>query len=155
MSFKSAILISTVLFCSHIFALESDDSVRNGKFLGITGYLSGISLESFWSKMYKYWIKIYCAKGSTDFHVVPFWKQWNALLQINIEKNKHKQNGIYVVPASPLYYPTYDGYGFYVPHNFGGLGPGGGFQAGYRPMPLLLDDYKTMTTTMVCLFQSY
>lgn len=84
--------------------------------------------------------------------MVPFWKQWNALLQINVEKNKHKHNGIYVVPASAIYYPSYDGYGLYVPHNFGGLAHGTNFQPGYRPMPLLFDDYKTMATTVVCFF---
>lgn len=85
--------------------------------------------------------------GATDgFRVVPFWKQWNAFLQINVEKNKHK-HGVYVVPASALYYPPphYGGYGLYVPPNFGGLA--GGLQSGYRPMSLLFDDYKPMTAT--------
>lgn len=46
---------------------------------------------------------------------------------MNVEKNKHKFNGFYVVPASSLYYP-YDnyGYGFYHPHSLGGLGGLGG-----------------------------
>lgn len=38
---KSAILISLALFCSCIFTVDSDNPVRKGKFLGITGYLSG------------------------------------------------------------------------------------------------------------------
>lgn len=90
-------------------------------------------------------------KGSTDgFRVVPFWKQWNALLQVNVEKNKHKHNGVYVLPASPFYYPPYapyapyDNYGLhYAGLNYGGLG------GGYRPMPLLYDEYKPHTSTLV------
>lgn len=93
--------------------------------------------------------------GSADgFRVVPFWKQWNAFLQVNIERNKHKHNGIYVVPASAFYYPPYNnGYGFYVPPNIAELGGGlihpNALQSGYRPMPLLFDDYKPATTTLV------
>lgn len=86
--------------------------------------------------------------------MVPFWKQWNALLQINVEKNKHK-HGIYVVPASALYYPPYapyapyDNLGFYLPYNYAGLNGGGG--VGLRPMPLLYDEFKPQSSTLVCL----
>lgn len=95
--------------------------------------------------------KLYLSRkiGSTDFHVAPFWKQWTALIQVNVEKNKHKHkhNGIYVLPAPPFYYPTNDNYGFYVPHNYGGLSGGlvqtNNFQ---HPMPYLFDEYKPPTT---------
>lgn len=115
------------------------------------------------------------SKGSSDgFHFAPFWKQWNALLQVNVEKHKNKFNGFYVVPASALYYP-YDnyGYGFHLPSSYGGLGGFGGINSlggglnslgglggvnglggglanslSYRP-PLLLDENKAQTTTLV------
>lgn len=98
--------------------------------------------------------------GATDFHVVPFWKQWNALFQVNVEKNKHKHNNeIYVVPASHLFYPPYDSYGLYVPHMYGGLAGAGGALIHpnrlHGPMPLLLDEYKLPTTTLVCIFHHF
>ncbi|XP_031628764.1 uncharacterized protein LOC116344395 isoform X2 [Contarinia nasturtii] len=120
MLIKFVIFILTALLCSRTLC---EQSKRNRKFFGITGYFS----------------------GSSDFHVVPFWKQWNALFQVHIEKNKHKHNNeIYVVPASQFHYPPYDNYGLYVPHMYGGL-------VGNRlhgPMSLLLDEYKFPTTTL-------
>lgn len=41
MPIKSAILIVIVVFCTHNVIAEAEDPIRNGKFLGITGYLSG------------------------------------------------------------------------------------------------------------------
>lgn len=95
-------------------------------------------------------------KGSSDgFRLVPFWKQWNALFQINIEKNKHKHNGVYIVPAPLFYYPPYDGFGYY-PSNFNGIGNkfpfhGNSFQSAFRPTALQFDETKpgTAITTMV------
>ncbi|XP_031618372.1 uncharacterized protein LOC116337716 [Contarinia nasturtii] len=128
MLIKCVIFILTALLCSHTLCDQSVESKRNGKFFGITGYFS----------------------GSSDFHVVPFWKQWNALFQVNVEKNKHKHNNeIYVLPASQFYYPPYDSYGLYVPHMYGGLGGGG--LVGNRlhgPMSLLLDEYNFPATTL-------
>lgn len=86
---------------------------------------------------------------SHGFHSTPFWKQWNALLQVNIEKNRH--HGVYVIPASSFYYPpAYGGYGLYSPYNFdgiGGVGAGGGGAGGHRP--ILFDEYKVPATTLV------
>ncbi|XP_055325293.1 uncharacterized protein LOC129579327 [Sitodiplosis mosellana] len=126
MSIKSAIFISTALFCSHILAEDSGDSTRKGKFLDITGYLSGF----------------------TDFHAVPFWKHWNALLQVNVQKNKHKHNGVYILPSSYFYSPYDNPYAYYYPPNYpigGGLIHPNSLQ---RPMPLLFDEYKQPTTTL-------
>lgn len=164
MSIKSVIFVAITLFC-HILANESDaDSVRKGKFLGITGYLSGkkpnksmiksvLNLMDFnWSSDFV--LKLKTKSGSTDFQVVPFWKQWNALLQVNVEKNKHKHNGVYIIPAPSYYYPPYDNpYSFYYPPNFGGglLHP----NSLHRPMPLLFDDYKQTTTTLVWSFRKF
>lgn len=91
--------------------------------------------------------------------MAPYWKQWNALLQVNIEKNKHKHNGVYIIPTSSLYYPPYNNYGLYYPQNLAGLGGGllnaaslgGGLlnAAGLRPTPYLFDEVKPSTTTLV------
>lgn len=97
-------------------------------------------------------------KGTSNgFHLTPFWKQWNALLQVNIEKNRH--HGIYVIPASSLYYPPFGGYGVYSPYNLAGIGgggvggSGGGIGGGLLQSnllrPTLFDDYKLPTTTLV------
>lgn len=92
--------------------------------------------------------------SSNGFHLTPFWKQWNALLQVNIEKNRN--HGIFVIPVSSLYYPPYGGYGLYSPYNLAGIGGGGGGGVGgggllqpnlFRPM--LFDDFKVPSTTLV------
>lgn len=41
MRVKSAILFFIIAFCSHNLTAEAEDPIRKGKFLGITGYLSG------------------------------------------------------------------------------------------------------------------
>lgn len=133
------------------------DGARAGKFLGITGYLSGaynfpLSLSHdthsgaaetiFEENKHCHWLK-----GSSDgFRVAPFWKQWNAILQINIEKNRHNHNGVYVVPASLYYYPPYDQLGYYPPPSLSGVNngfplPSNSIQSPYRPM-ILFDDIK-------------
>lgn len=76
------------------------------------------------------------------FRVTPFWKQWNALIQFNIEKNKYKP-GVYVVPESFLYHHqhpySYGGYGFryplYSPY-------GNNFSPFHASNSLLMDDLK-------------
>lgn len=85
--------------------------------------------------------------SANGFHLTPFWKQWNALLQVNIEKNRH--HGIFVIPASSLYYPSYGGYGLYSPYNLGGIGAGGGLLQPNLLRPTLFDEYKVPTTTLV------
>lgn len=65
-----------------------------------------------------------------SFRILPFWKQWNALIQFNVEKNKFKP-GVYILPESYFYhhypynnihypYPLHGG-GF--PSVLGGAGP--------------------------------
>lgn len=35
----------------------------------------------------------------------PFWKQWNAVITINVQKRKDPRGGVYYIPSSYLYYP--------------------------------------------------
>lgn len=152
MSIKCAFFISSALILGHILAVNCEDSARKSKFLDISGYLSGnLSAETFSNRLNSCDEEKICSnwrshhnKGSSDHQLVPFLRQWNALLQVNIEKHKQKHNGYYVVPTSAFYYPPYDGYGFYVPHHFGG------FHANHlRPTPFLFDEFKIPTTTLV------
>lgn len=73
---------------------------------------------------------------------------------MNVEKNRH--HGVFVIPASSLYYPSYPsygGYGLYSPYNLGEIGGGGGGSGGLQHpnqlRPSLFDDYKVSTTTLV------
>lgn len=96
-------------------------------------------------------IKSKIDQGSANgFHLAPFLRQWNALLQVNVEKNRH--HGVFVIPASSLYYPPYGGgYGLYSPYNPYNLGEigggGGGLLQPNLLRPSLFDDYKQQVST--------
>lgn len=118
--------ISLILLCTSIVASTSNiemDKIRKNKALGLSGYISG---------------------SSNGFGFIPFWKQWTAHLQINIEKNKHKNDGTYFIPAPIFYYYPKDFNGLQYPQEF----HNGIYSSAFRPLPLLFDDFKTSTTTV-------
>lgn len=71
-------------------------------------------------------VHVYRRKDAADgFRLTPFWKQWNAVLHVNVQKQKKPHGNVIIIPAgSVVYYPNSGAFSALGGHVHGaGLGP--------------------------------
>lgn len=129
-------LLAITLFGGSSYSANDSDIARDqrkGRLLGITGYLTGIcvhwidEMRARFTSFFEFKsVHFYRQKGNSDsFRGGPFWKQWNAVLSLNVQKHKEPRGNVIVLPASLFYYPpgghnspnsfAFAGSGYYPP----------------------------------------
>lgn len=142
--FAIALCVSSSHGTDDANTLQSVENQRKGRLLGISGYLTGICAH-----------KIVCAaiilynslnsvnfyrRNSDSFRGGPFWKQWNAVLSLNVQKRKDPRGDVIILPASLFYHGN-----LHSPNSFAFAGSGyypNGF--GNGPFNNQFDDAKPL-----------
>lgn len=143
--FAIALCVSSSYGTDDANTSKSVENQRKGRLLGINGYLTGIRAHKIVCAAIVLYISLnsvnfYRYKGNSDsFRGGPFWKQWNAVLQLNVQKRKDPRGDFIVLPAS-LFYGNY-----HSPNSFAFAGSGyypNGF--GNGPLNTQFDDAKPL-----------